>query len=248
MHAKPPKSLQAFQKNYSQYLRNPEQTPLPAGIAQPRSRVYETLLFNNIRSFIDKCFPVARTLIDNAVWLTLCRDFYAHAHCATPIFSYIPQEFAHFIAGRAAETADYPWLAELLHYEWLELEVELHQASLTQTPVSALNVDVPLTLNPTLMVQAYQWPVHRIDTSFIPQAPQSTLLCVYRTAQMQVKFMEINAVTAELLQLFREQSLMAPAALDKLEAKLSQFSAAQIQRFGMELIAQFAQKQILLPT
>lgn len=246
MQTEPPKTLQAFQQAYSQYLRNPEHSPLPIGIPLQRSRVYETLVFNNVRAFIDKCFPVARSLVDSKIWYTLSRNFYAHGDCHTPIFSHIPEEFARFIASRPAAIAEQPWLAELLHYEWLELKVELHEASVSQAPTAELDAQTLLTVNPTLMVQAYQWPVHRIDATHIPRNPQPALLCVYRNAQLQVKFMEINSVTAELLQLLRDQPQTAQSVLAELACRLPQLSSAQIQHFGIELIEQFMQNNLLL--
>ena len=55
---------------------------------------------------------------------------------------------------------------------------------------------------------AYEWPVHRIAPDFQPATPpaEPTLLIVWRTRTDNIKFMEINAVTARLMQLLAEDS------------------------------------------
>ena len=50
---------------------------------------------------------------------------------------------------------------------------------------------------------AYRFPVHRISTDFIPDSPgeQPTYLVIYRKADDRLGFMELNPVTARLLEL-----------------------------------------------
>lgn len=245
MTAQPPKGLQAFQSAYSRYLKNPDVEQLPEGVPAQRSQVYETLVFNNVCGFIDKCFPVAKSLFEPPAWTRLCREFYCRWQCRTPIFSYIPKEFVDFVATKHVDISPQPWLAELLHYEWLELQVDLNKTDVAQSP-TAIDIHTAVTVNPTLVCQQYQWPVHRISINDIPQQPDPTLLCVYRTPQFQVKFMAINAVTAQLLQVLREQAQTPTAALAALALQLPQFSAAQIQEFGAQTIRQLVEANVLL--
>ena len=58
-------------------------------------------------------------------------------------------------------------------------------------------------LSPVAWTLAYDYPVHRIGPDYLPDAPGDapTYLVVYRTRQDDVKFTEINAVTARLIEL-----------------------------------------------
>ena len=60
-------------------------------------------------------------------------------------------------------------------------------------------------LSPLAWVLAYDYPVHQISPANQPHEPagQSTFLVVYRNRDDQVGFMEINAVTARLLECCR---------------------------------------------
>ena len=53
---------------------------------------------------------------------------------------------------------------------------------------------------------AYQYPVHRISTDFLPTEPeaQPVYLAVYRLSDDQVGFLELNPVTAGLLNAIEE--------------------------------------------
>lgn len=242
----PPEALTQFQGAYSQYLRAPQKYTLPDNVPERRSRVYESLLFNNLCGFINKCFPVAKSLIGDDQWQRLSRAFYERWQCLTPIFSLIPREFVSFIAAHD-ELGGTEWLPELLHYEWLELEVDLDKGMVTQPHLLIDSADT-VHINPTLQVHQYQWPVHKMGPEYIPDAQAPVILCVYRTHEFDVKFMEINAVTAILLEQIHVQAQTPTAALASLAAHLPQLDPKQIDRFGRELIEQLVQSNVLLVT
>lgn len=245
MSGEPPEALAKFQHNYSSYLRAPHKQSLPTGVPERRSRVYESLLFNNICGFIDKCFPVARGLAGTDKWLQLSQLFYECWHCQTPVFSQIPKEFARFVAAGTFDIDMHQWLPELLHYEWLELEVDLDQNEVNRVHLLS-GTDDAVMINPTLRVHQYQWPVHKISPSFLPTEPEPVILCVYRTSELDVRFMEINAVTAALLELVQQQTQSPTTALTSLAARLPHLPPQQIHRFGSELIEQLIQADVLI--
>lgn len=242
MVRQPPAELALFQESYSQYLRAPSKHSLPPGIPVRRSEVYESLLFNNISGFINKCFPVAKTLFGAEQWPHLIRAFYEQWQCRTPIFSQIPKEFVGFIDSAPPLNHIPAWLPELLHYEWLELEVELDDPDHGQPLDSG---DDRIFTNPTLRMHGYEWPVHKLSPSFLPSEPEPVILCVYRTKQWEVRFMEINSVTAMLLQLLEQQPQTAQSALAHLTDQLPQLAPAQVHHFGSELIAQLLLADVL---
>jgi uncharacterized protein len=241
----PPTALTQFQQSYSQYLRAPAKTRLPNGVPEQRSRVYESLLFNNVCGFINKCFPVAKKMIDEPRWTELIRLFYERWQCHTPIFSQIPKEFVDFVTAYQEELAEPTWLAELLHYEWLELEVDLDTRQVDRVHLLT-DTDTAIFTNPTLRLQQYQWPVHQLGPTNLPNTPQATILCVYRTHEFQVRFMEVNAVTGILLELLHDCPQTSQAALGQLTQHFPQLEPAQIERFGNELIQQLVQANVLM--
>jgi hypothetical protein len=240
----PPAHLQDFQDSYSQYLRAPTEKTLFADIPARRSQVYEELLFNNVRGFLDRCFPVARSLLDENTWRQLNRNFYRDWQCHTPYFSRIPFEFAQYMANTSAPDVGV-WFSELLDYEWRELEVDIHPALVFQ-PQQAIDDNTVLHINPTLQNLHYQWPVHQISRSFIPSEPRPTFLLVYRRFDNQVEFMEINATTAVLLQIVQQEPATPEMLIRTLTELLPGSNSAALSNFGKPLLLDLIKRNVVM--
>lgn len=240
-----PKSLQQFQHNYGRYLRDPKSHPRPNGIPKRRSQVYEELLFNNVCSFIDKCFPVAKSMVPEKKWRRLCRIFYRDWRCDDPIFSTIPFEFVQFI-NQSEITLPLPaWFAELLHYEWTELEVDMDPAC--ENPFSYGDyAPSVIAVNGTLRVLNYQWPVHKICPNYRPRKPQQFCSLVFRNLHLQVKFIEVNPMTAYLVQAIQNANGDNKIALlNALATQLKWPVAAEFIDFGCKIIQDLSQQEAL---
>ncbi len=240
----PPALLHNFQDHYSRHLRAPAENTLVADIPARRSQVYEELLFKNVCGFLDRCFPVARSLLDENRWRQLNRDFYRDWQCHTPYFSHIPWEFVQYIASTSTHTVG-NWFGELLDYEWRELEADTHPARVphSQTPTGD---DYILRVNPTLQNLQYQWPVHQISKSFIPAEATATFLLVYRRYDHRVEFMEINAMTAALLQILQQAPAHPNAVITTLAELLPEANHQALQDFGKPLLLDLLQKNVLV--
>jgi hypothetical protein len=89
--------LREFQLAFGRRIRAGARAPVPAGVPRQRMAVYEELLFNNLRSFLDRCFPVGRACLGELRWTRLCRAFYRDWPCATAWFREIPREFVDYL-------------------------------------------------------------------------------------------------------------------------------------------------------
>lgn len=242
-----PDSLRDFQISYGRHVRSPGLSSLPKGVPPRRSEIYESLLFNNISGFIDNCFPVSRSLFDDEKWQKIRRAFFQEWRCSTPIFSQIPYEFVRFISERPIGETLPPWLPELLHYEWVELEVDLDEAKFDENSLSGFE----LKLNPTAKLLAYQWPVQAISSDVQPEELKQTCLVVYRDIDLRVRFNEVNATTLMLLQTIDEW----PEAITKLSElqELIKYFAEQLghpdpdslMNFALQLLSDLKDKHIL---
>ena len=212
-------SHQAVQAAFAAHLRDPDANPAPADVEDRRMAIYRALFFDNVHGLLSSAFPVLRQLHDDAAWRALVRDFFREHRARTPIFHRLAGEFVDWLADqRGAVPGDLPFLAPLAHYEWVELALSTAEdppaAALLARPNGDL-LEAPPCISPLSWTLAYDWPVHRIGPEFIPTAPsgQQTFLVVYRNRQDEVKFMEINAVTARLLTLAEEQPQRSGAEL-----------------------------------
>ena len=201
-----------FQKKqyaFAAHIRDPEHQPAPDDIEDRRMAVYRDLFFNNLFSLLSSTFPVLKKIHADDQWRRLVRQFMIHHQAETPYFIQIPGEFQQFLkSGYAASADDFPFLSELAHYEWVELELSVSQEKNDWSRVDAggdLLQGVPVKSKLAYILE-YRFPVHNISTDFLPQEPgeQATYLSVFRKADDELGFMELNPVTARLLQLIDE--------------------------------------------
>lgn len=197
-------SLRDQQFQLAAHLRDP-QAPPPPGIEDRRLAIYRDLFYNSLQGLLSGNFPVIRKLLADAGWHALVRDFYREYRCSTPFFPELPREFIQYLQQRSGQDrGDPPWLPELAHYEWVELALDLSEASLVDAPHDVggdLLEGVPV-VSPLAWPLAYAWPVHRLSPQFQPDAaPEvATFLLVQRGADYKVRFNELSALTFRLLQ------------------------------------------------
>ena len=201
--------FQRKQLEFAAHIRDPEHVAVPEGIEDRRMAIYRELFFNNISSLLSAMFPVLKQLHSDNKWRQLMRQFMQKHRAETPYFLELPQEFLNFLHNEyALQQDDFPFLTELAHYEYIELDLSISTDSDDLTGVDPdgdllANVPVKSVLN---RVYAYSYAVHRISKNFLPEAAedQPVYLAVYRRADDKVRFLELNPVTAGLLHAIAE--------------------------------------------
>ena len=144
-------------------------------------------------------------------------------------------------------------MLELAHYEWVELALSLLDEKIDATEIDAqgdLLDDIPV-ISPLAWALSYRFPVHKIGPDFQPSEAggMQTHLIVYRDADFDVRFIEINPVTARLLQLFSgEDAVSGRAALQQVAAELNHPQPGIVIQSGMELLNDLRRRQVILGT
>ncbi|MEP5568915.1 MAG: putative DNA-binding domain-containing protein [Halioglobus sp.] len=227
--------LRDAQLGMAAYLRDPSNTPAPAGVEERRLKIYRDLIYNNIEGFISGGFPVLRSLYDDHQWEELVRSFMDGHRCKSPYFLEISQEFINFLMSEhATRDCDPPFLAELAHYEWVELALDVAEEELSpQQEIQDLE-QTKLCLSSLAWVLSYQFPVHQIGANFRPETAEApTFLVVYRGYDDKVGFIALNAATARLLEMLRgNEDLTAEEVLQSLAAEM-EMSFESIREFGL---------------
>jgi hypothetical protein len=204
-----PADFQQKQYAFAAHIRDPEHNPAPADIEDRRMAIYRELFFNNLFNLLSSTFPVLKKIHPDDKWRQLIREFMIHHQADTPYFLEVPQEFLAFLQNTYAGSADdFPFLLELAHYEWVELELSVSEAENDWQHIDSdgdLISGVPVKSKLAYVIE-YQYPVQKISTSYLPTEPGDppTYLSVYRKADDELGFMELNPVTARLLQLVDE--------------------------------------------
>lgn len=196
-----PDTLREQQLAFARHVRDPDANPAPEGVEDRRLAVYRELFHNNMAALLGNSFPVLRETLGEGSWRALVRAFYAGHRARTPLFTAIAGEFVAWLAAREAAPADPPWLAELAHHEWVELDLQLRD------PTGHAHADGDEhRLSPLARVLAYAWPVHRIGPAYRPAEPPAapTLLLACCGADGEVRFAELSPLAFRLLQRLAE--------------------------------------------
>lgn len=246
--------FQQLQYAFTAHIRDPERQSAPGDVDDRRMKIYRDLFYNNVESFLSNGFPVLRCLLADEAWHGMVRDFFSRHRCHTPYFLEISQEFLRYLQTvRQPRADDFPFLLELAHYEWLELAVDVDP---DEIPLTGYDPDGDLlkqhpVLSPLAHVAVYEYPVHTITASHLPDGPGSQPVClvVYRDHQDQVRFMEINAATVLLLELLQQDpALSGETALQQVAVHLQHPVPQQVLAGGRDALERLRQAGIVLGT
>lgn len=241
--------LREQQFAFARHLRDPARYPPPPGIEDRRLAVYRDLFFNNIEGLLSGNFPVIRQTLGEADWRALVRAFYAGHRSRTPLFPEVAREFIRFLQEQPPRD-DAPWLAELAHYEWVELALQISDdAPPRHDPVGNLLDGIPLP-SPHAWALAYRWPVSRIGPDHRPTTPPAapTLLLVRRDADHTIRFAALSPLMYRLFELAGERRFTGRQLLQQLAGEAGVAADDDFMAQGAAMLARMLREGSLLGT
>ncbi len=246
-----PMAFQALQYQFAAHLRDPDKNAVPEDVEDRRMDIYRGLFFRNIENFIATGFPVLRTLYSENDWLALIRLFYATHVSHSPQFYQIAEEFIQYLRDEhEPRDCDDVFMLELAHYEWVEmiLAIDPHEHDDIEVNEGANVLEGAPVLNPCLQNLAYRFPVHKISADFRPQVPdqQATYLVVYRKPDDSVAFLELNAMTARLLQRLELQPELSGKSQLTALAEEARLTPETVLEFGEQTLKDLHDKAVIL--
>lgn len=247
------KSCLDIQYDFARHLRDPKGCPAPADIEDRRMEIYRGLFYRNVESFMANSFPVLRKITADDDWHEMIRDYFKHHQAHTPLFPKMPQEFLQYLQSERNCEQDYPFIAELAHYEWVELALSLDTREIDMDGVNLEGdmLDGILVLSPLAWPLAYQFAVHRIGPDYLPSQDeqQASYLIVYRDKRDEVGFMELNPVSARLVNLMQEQNTKTGRELlSQIAEELQHDNPELVIDGGLDILKSMLNRDIVLGT
>ena len=239
---------------FAAHIRNPDVYPRPNDVEERHMKIYRELFYNNIEESIANTFPVLRNITPDDRWHAMIRDFYSNHLSHTPLFPELSGEFLKYLElERTPLPDDPPFLLELAHYEWVELAL-----SLLDHPIDPSSIDpqgdllqsVPV-LSPFAWPLTYRFPVHKIGPTFLPTAPDTTIthLLVYRDNHFAIHFIDINPVTASLLNLISNHNdIPGEILLRHIATELGHPQPDNVIQSGLAILNDLKQRDVILGT
>lgn len=219
-------SFQATQQQFCNCIRSP-QSELPKALPAERMQIYRDLLFNNVCSFINLVYPVTRAILPELQWQKLLNEFFQKAKCDSPFYNDISLQFREYLTDcQHPSLKEYPWLAELLQFEWLELyldTVEIEKIIVTRQDEWQLNTQV--------WVLVYQYPVYQWSSSMTISEIEimPSVIMVWRNDHDHICVESLSALFAVVIEQLSQQELVEQDIKNLIKAMFPDFSNAQIQ-------------------
>lgn len=235
------KAFQAYQTAFTAHLRQPALHTKPVGLSDKRMRIYREIVFNHFLASIRACFPVLHEILGKRRFSTLVRQCFYSQHFNSPLFRDIPGSFVTFLQTQTV--ADLPaYTAQLAHYEW----IELHLSQQLETASAAFS-SVPETSEQALLQRVvrlcevhqllhYDYAVHQLSKKRRTAEPIATFLLVYRTPAFKVCFIQLNAITHQLLQQLHTQTATAHQHLLQLAQTMPHLPFETVIQFGLQTL------------
>lgn len=245
-------AFRKLQYEFAAHIRDPEHNPAPADIEDRRLGVYRELFYNNVQSLLAGTFPVLRKVLGDARWHRLMRRYFAQHEAHTPLFLEMPQEFLQYLQEEHEPAEDEPqFMLELAHYEWAELAVSILEddPDIDSVDVAGDLLDGVPVVSPCCWSLAYSYPVHRIGPEFQPEDAddEPTFLVIYRNLDDEVGFLDINAVTARLLELLeRDEGRPGRDVLTQIAAEIGHQDPAAVIDAGADILQQLRRHDVIL--
>jgi hypothetical protein len=240
--------FQRYQYAFTAHIRDPKTNRCPRGVDAQRMRIYRRLVYNNMESFLLRCFPVLRKALGARRWGRLVRAFLATHRSHSPFFRQIPDEFIQFLQSEGTLSGNFPeFVLELAHYEWVELvlSTSIVTPEWDQIDAEGSLLEKRPALNPVLANLRYHWPVHYIWPR-VRIKPTETCLLVFRDANDAVRFTEINPFTSRLINLLETAEYTGQAALEIVAAESHHPSLEAVIQGGLAVMRDLRTRGALL--
>ena len=240
---------------FAAHIRDPAHAPAPEGVEDRRMAIYRELFFNNVSQLMGKSFPVLRKILGPDRWAGIIRDWFVRHRSKTPLFLELPREFLQYLEHeREACPDDPPFMPELAHYEWVELALSIDEREAAVEGVDPRGdlLEGRPVLSPLAWPLVYRFPVHRVSPDFQPAEPpeEPTWLVVYRDRTDKVGFLEINRVSARLIELISEgeRARTGRACLEQIAGELGHPQPEVVVEGGRAILADLRARDVLLGT
>ena len=242
------------QYEFASHIRNPDKNPCPSDVEARRMNIYRELFYNNVEGFMSNSFPVLHEIMGEQRWHAMIRDYFDRHLSHTPLFPEMPREFLKYLESeREPQQGDPHFMLELAHYEWVELALSVSdlQIDMGQLDPSGDLLEGRPVLSPLAWPLSYQYDVQHISNDYQPQQPaeQPVYLVVYRDQDDQLNFLDINPVTARLLQFINEDNtLTGREMLSRIAEELNHPNPDVVIQGGLQILHDLLTRGVILGT
>lgn len=155
------KETHILQSNLADFTKTGDKSNL-AKINLKRADHYRRLVKNIVDGALDNAFPIAKSNIAENDWEDLKQFFFENHKSPEPQVWKFPFQLFLFVQDNDLEIKNkYPFIYELLYFEWMEMEVHAQEnEKLEEYKLIASNFQ-NVYLNPYFLFEHFTYPIHK---------------------------------------------------------------------------------------
>jgi len=199
-----------IQNQLAQICRTGEIKPIQ-GAKQHRLKEYRQLVHSVINNTFEQAFPITYQFLKQEEWELLINSFLKEHACHENQVWKLPLEFYEYVKDKDfQQSLSYPFLNELLYFEWLEIEVyTMPDVPFPEYSINGSFEKNKIVLNPEYEMLELTYPVHLLPVQEAIQNKGSYIALVFREQESgKVKFMNISALHVFFIESLNAEDLL----------------------------------------
>jgi hypothetical protein len=174
------------------------------GLTENRVFNYRRLVYNVVDDTLRTAFPLTHNLLSEEEWDDTVNRFFSDHSCLSPSIWKMPYEFyQYFEQNDSGLKSVYPFLTELLLFEWMEIELYMMEDKIfpeTQNEGSFENDTIKF--NPEFKLMRFNYPVHQKNPKAINEADRGEyfLLMFRNKISSAIEFINLSIYYAWLIE------------------------------------------------
>jgi len=234
---------QHIQLDLASYCKTGEYKPLP-GVTPGRVHHYRRLVFNVVKNTLEQAYPISFDVMGEELWDNTIKDFFSNHDPQSPQVWKLPLEFYEWaIEIELAKELDMNFLADLLLFEWLEIEVFTMPDK--DIPVSNKTGDLLsdlIVFNPEYRIIELSYPVHKVVIKNLDDHKGQYFVLAFRDQKSKmVEFIDLSIFYVFLIERIMNQGL---TLADALVEAVTVFNLEAEKEIGIKVRSFFRQLEL----
>jgi hypothetical protein len=238
-----------IQSGLASYCRTNVEADLP-GLTENRVQQYRRLVYNVIDDTFDGAFPVTRKLLSDTEWHELVNHFFSHHACQTPSVWKLPFEFYEYICATDLEIKKtYPFITNLLYFEWLEIEVH----TMPDEPSGKFRMkgdwlNDKIVINKEFRLVQLSYPVHQLKPEELKKDKRegNYFVLIFREPDTgNVQFFDLSPLYAYLVSQLAETEKNIHTIVDDISVLFAIERNPDIEKHVVDFLNHLAQKKFI---
>lgn len=190
------------QAKLAEYCRNGV-VPDLKGVKYENLGQYRRLVFNIASDILETAYPITYSFLPKETWEKLVFDYFVEHKCQTTQVWRMPLEFYDYCVEKDIQTQlNFPFLNDLLYFEWLELEVHtMEDIAYPEFTSEGDWFNDKIAVNPEFKLIKLTYPVHTTAPTELAGKEGTYFLFIYREKESgNVQFMDLSMLYTYIIE------------------------------------------------